>query len=398
MVMTTQGDRQRELLVVGAGPVGLCAALCAARAGLDVEVIDQSFRGFGRGYATLLHPAAVHTLDRLGVGEKLRRAGREISGIGLRADGSERMRLELPSPALAVAQGALEQTLLTALRELDVPLSAPCEASTILQESSKVSVRVVRRELVTYGSPAEYSDWAAVESSLVHADFVIGADGYESRVRTALGIDCATLGETESFAMFEVPAHEDSSRDIELGFSGGLVSAVIPLPEGRTRLGFQLDSGLDLEPDAGRLHDLVSARTPWLRNGQQQIDWGTVIHFERRLVRRFGVGRVWLAGDAAHVTSPFGAQSMNLGLLEADQFVSDVARCVHGRAPLETVHEHGAERLREWHKLLGYNVRFDLLANAPSWLPSYARRVAPVLPASGPDLRKVLEQVGLRLS
>jgi 2-polyprenyl-6-methoxyphenol hydroxylase-like FAD-dependent oxidoreductase len=396
--MTTQGDRQRQLLVVGAGPVGLCAALCAARAGLDVELIDQSFRGFGRGYATLLHPAAVQTFERLGVGEKLRRAGREITGIGLNADGSERIRLALPSPALAVAQGVLEQTLLTALRELGVPISAPCEASTILQDSSKVAVRVVRRELVTYGSPAEYSDWAAVDSSLIHADFVIGADGYESRVRTALGIDCATLGETESFAMFEVAAHERSSADIELGFTGGLVSAVIPLPSGRARVGFQLNSGLDREPDVARLHELVRTRTPWFSNGQTQVDWATVIHFERRLVRRFGLGRVWLAGDAAHVTSPFGAQSMNLGLLEAEQFVSDVVQCVKRAAPIETVHEHGAERLREWHKLLGYNVRFDLLPNAPTWLPTYARRVAPVLPASGPDLKKVLEQVGLRLS
>jgi 2-polyprenyl-6-methoxyphenol hydroxylase-like FAD-dependent oxidoreductase len=396
--MTTQGDRQRQLLVVGAGPVGLCAALCAARAGLDVEVIDQTFRGFGRGYATLLHPAAVHTFDRLGVGEKLRRAGRELTGIGMHADGSERVRLVLPSPALAVAQGVLEQTLLTALRDHGVPISAPCEASTILQDQSKVAVRVVRRELVTYGSPAEYSDWAPVESSLVQADFVIGADGYESRVRTALGIECATLGETETFAMFEVSAHEHSSSDIELGFTDGLVSAVIPLPDGRARVGFQLNSGLDLEPDVSRLHELVRTRAPWFLNGQQRIDWGTVIHFERRLVRRFGVGRVWLAGDAAHVTSPFGAQSMNLGLLEAEQFVSDVASCVKGRASLETVHEHAAERLREWHKLLGYNVRLDLLANAPKWLPTYARRVAPVLPASGPDLKKVLEQVGLRLS
>jgi len=396
--MTTQGDRQRQLLVVGAGPVGLCAALCAARAGLDVELIDQSFRGFGRGYATLLHPAVVQTFERLGVGDKLRRAGREITGIGVNADGSERMRLELPSPALAVAQGVLEQTLLTALRELDVPLSAPCEASTILQDSSKVAVRVVRRELVTYGSPAEYSDWAAVESSLVRADFVIGADGYDSRVRTALGIDCATLGETESFAMFEVAAHEAASSDIELGFTGGLVSAVIPLPSGRARIGFQLNSGLDLEPDVARLHELVRTRAPWFQNGQEQVDWGTVIHFERRLVRRFGVERVWLAGDAAHVTSPFGAQSMNLGLLEAEQFVGDIVQCVKHGAPIETVHEHSAERLREWHKLLGYNVRFDLLTNAPTWLPAYARRVAPVMPASGPDLKKVLEQVGLRLS
>ena len=115
-------------------------------------------------------------------------------------------------------------------------------------------------------------------------------------------------------------------------------------------------------------------------------------------MRRFGSGRVWLAGDAAHVTSPFGAQSMNLGLLEAEQFVGDIARCLKGAARLETVQEHGAERLREWHKLFGYNARFDLLPHAPAWLAPYARRLAPMLPASGSELRSLLDQVGLRVS
>lgn len=384
--------------MVGAGPVGLCAALCAAQSGLDVEVIDQNFRGFARGYATLLHPAVVRLLDGLGVGAQVRAAGREIAGIGFHAEGAPRLRVALPTPALAVSQGALEHTLLAALRELDVTISAPCEASTIQQDGSKVAVRVVRRELMTYGSPGEYSDWAPVESSIVSAGFVIGADGYESRVRTALGIDCATLGDTESFAMFELPTHDDSCSDIELGFAGGLVSAIVPLPNGRVRAGFQITGGLDREADVPRLHELAHTRAPWFANGHREVDWGTVIHFERRLVRRFGAGRVWLAGDAAHVTSPFGGQSMNLGLLEAEQFVSDVVHCTKTGARLSIVDEHGNERLREWHKLLGYNVRVDLLPNAPSWLPAYARRLAPALPASGVELKQVLEQVGLRLS
>lgn len=392
------GDRTAELLVVGAGPVGLCSALCAARAGLEVEVIDQTFHGFSRGYATLLHPAAVRLLDGLGVADRLRSAGREIRGVSVHADGAAPVRLELASPALAVAQGTLEAVLLAALRSAGVAISAPCEASTVQQSGSDVVVRVVRRELVRYGSPAEYSDWAPVESSVVRAGFVIGADGYESRVRAALGIDVAKVGETETFAMFEVPSHDDTSSDIELGLREGLGTAIVPLADRRARLGFQITADLAREPDVTRLHELLAERAPWFRNGMSQVDFGTIVHFERRLVRRFGSGRVWLAGDAAHVTSPFGAQSMNLGLLEAEQFVGDIARCLKGTARLETVQEHGAERLREWHKLFGYNVRFDLLPHAPPWLATYARRLAPMLPASGGELRSLLEQVGLRIS
>jgi len=396
--MTKHGDRSVQLLVVGAGPVGLFAGLCAAREGLAVELIDQTFRGFGRGYATLLHPSSVRLLDEVGVLKELQKVGREVHGVGINADGAPRVHLTLPSPALSVPQSALEEALLTALRDAGVDVSAPCEATTIQQDASKVRLRVVRKELVTLGSPADYSEWQAVDSSLVTADYVIGADGYESRVRAALGIDVATLGATETFAMFETPAHAETSADVEIGFAGELASAVVPLPNSRARLGFQLRSGLDLEPDEKRLHELMTERAPWFHDGMHRVDWSSVIHFERRLVRRFGSGRVWLAGDAAHVTSPFGAQSMNIGFSEAHDFVQRIAACLRGHTVPAALGDYGAVREREWHKLLGVNAKFDLLAHAPPWLAARARRIASVLPASGADLRDLLRQLGLAVT
>jgi 2-polyprenyl-6-methoxyphenol hydroxylase-like FAD-dependent oxidoreductase len=396
--MMTSADKATELLIVGAGPVGLFAGLRAAQAGLDAMIVDHTYRGFGRGYATLLHPSTLRLLDDVGVGSGLRQAGREIKKIGLRVDGAPRVELELPSPALAVSQSALEDALLGALRRTDVAVLAPCEAGTLRQDARGVHVRVMRRELVTLGSPAEYSDWEAVESYNVNAEYVIGADGYDSRVRAAIGVDVAKLGETESFAMFEVPAHEDASDAFELGFSEGLASAVVPLPGTRARLGFQLDSGLDAEPNAERLHELITGRAPWFRDGLMRVDWGTVIQFERRLVRRFGGGRVWLAGDSAHVTSPLGAQSMNLGLAESDDLVGHIHACLREGSAPETLFDYGAEHQREWHKLLGFHVKFDVLSHAPAWLPAHARMVSPVLPASGAELRDVLRQLGLKVS
>jgi len=396
--MTKHGDRSVQLLVVGAGPVGLLAGLCAAREGLAVELIDQTFRGFGRGYATLLHPSSVRLLDEVGVLKKLQKVGREVLGVGIHADGAPRVHLPLASPALSVPQSALEEALLTALRDANVELSSPCEATTIQQDVSKVRVRVVRKELVTLGSPADYSEWQPVDSSLVTADYVIGADGYDSRVRTTLGIDVATLGPTETFAMFETQADTKTSADVEIGFDGELTSAVVPLTDSRARLGFQLASGLDLQPDESRLHELMTERTPWFHDGMHRVDWSSVIHFERRLVRRFGSGRVWLAGDAAHVTSPFGAHSMNLGLSEAHDFVQRIASCLRGDTVPAALGEYGAVREREWHKLLGVNAKFDLLAHAPPWLAARARRIAPTLPASGRDLRDLLRQLGMAVT
>ena len=396
--MTTIGNRSVQLLVVGAGPVGLFAGLSAARAGLEVEVIDQSFRGFGRGYATLLHPSSVRLLGEVGVLGPLQKVGREIHGVGLRVGDGPRAHVRLAAPALCVPQSALEGALLAAVREAGVEVNAPCEATTIKQVGAKVELRIVRRELETPGSSSEDSDWQAVDSSIVVADYVLGADGYDSRVRTALGIDTVTLGGTETFAMFEAPTQVGSSSDIEIAFSDEVATSIVPLANERARFGFQLTSRLDAEPDAHRLQELLVERAPWFQDRPSRVDWGSVVHFERRLVRRFGNGRVWLAGDAAHVTNPFGAQSMNVGLSEANDFVRRVAACTRGDSAVESLSEYGAMSERVWHKLFGYNVKFDVLSHAPPWLASHARSVSPTLPASGADLRDALQQLGLALT
>lgn len=398
--MTSQSPplERVQTLVIGAGPVGLFAALCAARQGLRVLLIDQAWRHYAPGHAALLHPTSLDLLKEGGLDQKLLAKGHAVKQLTIRIDGSAVTTVDLPSPALAVAQSTLEEVLLDALRRENVELRAPHQAATIEQHDGYVDVRVMRRELVTLGSPAIYSDWEPVESSVVRADFVIGADGYDSRVRAALGIETVDVGGAESFAIFEFPTAADPGLAGELCFDEGLSSVMLPLSRERARWAFQLDSRLDAAPDLTRLQELLADRAPWYQDGKERVDWGTVIQFERRLARRFGKRRVWLAGDAAHVTSPLGGHSMNVGLSEARDLSQRIADCVKGNDGLSAVERYGSEREREWHKLLGVNVRFDLLPHAPPWLAAHARRLVPALPASGPHLMELVSQLGLRVA
>ncbi|HEY3498335.1 MAG TPA: NAD(P)/FAD-dependent oxidoreductase [Polyangiaceae bacterium] len=388
-------DRSVELLVVGAGPVGLTAGLCAARRGLRVELIEQNFRGWGRGFAALLHPSSIRIFKELGVAERLWESGHAIHGVVVHADRAPSIRVQLAEPALSVAQARIEEALLSKLRAEGVDLRAPFEAGTLQQEPAKVRVRAVRRELIELGSPADFSSWRPLESSLIEADFVIGADGYESKIRSALGIEALNVDTTEAFAMFEVELNGDFGDDIHIGFSDGLGSMLLPLAGSRVRLGFQLESELAEEPGIERLKSLVRERFPWFQHELRALDWSTVMHFERRLARRFGAGRVWLAGDAAHVTSPFGAQSMNSGLTEVRDLVDHVARCLAGESTPDSLERYGHTRAREWQKLLGFHVKYELLPNAPDWTATYARRLIPALPVSGVDMPETLRAFGL---
>jgi len=382
-----------QLLVVGGGPVGLCAALCAARRGLDVTLVEENFRGYGPGRASLLHPASLRMLAELGLSQQLLSVGRALDAIHLYLDGALAVSLDLPLPVLTVPQAALEEILLKALRREGVRIQSPCEVTGLVQGPNSVRTTVARRELVRLGSPAHYSEWQPIDSFVVEAEFVIGADGYESYVRSALNIEHVTTGPTESFAVFEGPAFA-AGPNMELGFDAELVSAVFPLAERRTRWGFQIASELSREPNLEFLCALLGERAPWLAGKPEAIDWSAVTHFESRCVRQFGRQRTWLAGDAAHVTSPFGGQSMNGGLLEVSELVERMADCLQRRSPLTSLEQWGTEREREWHQLLGQHAHIDTQPETPSWLRERAKRLVPALPASGRDLQHLLRELG----
>ena len=265
--MTSQGATRipletTELLIVGAGPVGLFAALCAARSGLQVMLLEQSYRGLDRGHAAILHPSTLRLMTECGLCQPLLSAGRLIDEIDLYVDGTHRQRLELKAPALSVAQSVLEELLLQLVRAEDVVIHSPCAASDLTTELALVQTRVVRRELNDRGRPSESADWEPVESWLIDSAFVIGADGYESRVRAALGIESSTLGPTETFAQFEGPKLNAGST-FELGFQGGLGNVSFPLPGERTRWGFQLAADFHAPADVPRLQALLRERSPW---------------------------------------------------------------------------------------------------------------------------------------
>jgi 2-polyprenyl-6-methoxyphenol hydroxylase-like FAD-dependent oxidoreductase len=390
-------ENATKLLVVGAGPVGLFTALCALRRGLDVELIDQSWQGFSRGYATVLHPYSLELLAELGLSDRLLSAGRRLDSVTI-SIGRERVAtLELPAPALAIPQTVLEEALLRTLREAGLELRSPYQATSVAQTAKGVRVGVIRRELVRLGSPAHYSEWEPVESLTKEADFVIGADGYDSSVRSAIGVEAVDLNGSESFAIFEFPAAVEPSPCIDLSFDDGLSSALLPLPGGRARASFRVVRGLDEIQDLPHLRQLMAIRKPEYQGVGDRIDWGTVTQFERRLVRRFGVGQVWLAGDAAHVTSPLGGQSMNAGLREGYEYVRWIAEARTRADARARLAAFGEAQLREWYRLLGVNVTFELLPNAAPWLPPHARHIVPALPATGLELDGLLRQLGLSI-
>jgi 2-polyprenyl-6-methoxyphenol hydroxylase-like FAD-dependent oxidoreductase len=300
-------------------------------------------------------------------------------------------RLKLPFPALAIPQSLLEETLLKVLRKEEVDVRATCEVTALTQSEEQVLVQVARREQIKTSNSSAEEQWDLTDSSSIQADFVIGADGRASRVRQALGIRTVS-NPTERYAMFEFQSNH--SPEPELAIANELRHLITPLTGERVRYSFELARGDNWLSDVELLTRLLGERAPQ-HEVPSELHWSRVVDFEPALAERFGRGRVWLAGDAAHTASPLGVQSMNRGISEAWQLTEKIAGVVAGRQSATTLESLGNAQRQDWLRTLTSGADFELLPEAADWLSAHVQQVVSALPASGPDLEELLRQLGI---
>ena len=147
--------------------------------------------------------------------------------------------------------------------------------------------------------------------------------------------------------------------------------------------------------DEERLHQLLTQRATWFHGRVEQIYWRILVRFEKRLATSFGRDRIWLAGDAGHLTGPAGMQSMNVGLREARQLADAVATCLRNGGESALLNDYSVQREAEWKFLLGESAGFVSGAQTDPWVAQCGSRLLPCLPASGADLAVLGQQIGL---
>lgn len=340
-----------EVLIVGAGPTGLTLACDLARRHLSFRLIDASpepFRG-SRGKGT--QPRSLEVLDDLGVVDELLRDG----------------RFHLPI-RFYDADGGHEDTDLHAGRHPrpDVPY-----ASSMLIPQWRVE-RAIRERMLALGGQIEYGvalvaieqDFDGVTATLAHADgrteqvrsaYLVGCDGGRSATRKLAGIafDGETL-EAHRMLVGDVSAtaldrdHWHTWRKTSEGFL-----ALCPLP-GTQQFQFQASVGPSMteEPSLELFQRIVDERSGRQDIVLSGITWMSLWRANVRMVDRYRSGRLFLAGDAAHVHSPAGGQGMNTGIQDAYNLGWKLAAVLHGAPPtlLDTYEE---ERLPVARALLG---------------------------------------------
>jgi 2-polyprenyl-6-methoxyphenol hydroxylase-like FAD-dependent oxidoreductase len=379
--------QHKQVLVVGAGPVGLMTALELHDRGIGVSIVDRKEAGDARSYAVVLHPRVLRSLIDRGLTQTLLWQGCALNEVVLFTDGEKRATLhlmpasEVSGGGLSLPQNVLRSALEGALRDRGIDVRYRHDLVSVEAQSSAVVAGLVGPDGRT---------------TTVVADFVVGADGQDSTVRKLLGIELAPRGPRESYVFFDVPKHPLSGTQVQLTLTDTFSSAIIPLHGGMMRFAFQLPI-VPRAPDLTLLKDLIAQRMPWHHDDVEGIEWSGAGAFRRAVVDQFGKDRVWLAGDAAHATSPLGVQSLNVGLHEARELAATIVECVRNGSPTLLAARYQARRQAEWNRLLASTPNAPLPPRVPDWVKRHLPRIVASLPASGDDLDDLLDQLGVSL-
>ncbi|MFI9591287.1 FAD-dependent monooxygenase [Nonomuraea sp. NPDC052265] len=328
-----------EVLVVGAGPVGLALACALRQHGVSVRVVDKAVGPATTSRANFVHARGSEVLDRLDALGDLPQESVRAMTITTYAGDRPMMRIRFGDPGLGTAappmvisQARIEEQL----RERLAALGGQPEWGNGLAEARQDAT----------GVTAVLADGATV-----HAGWIVGCDGTGSTVRKLAGIGFPGVQVSERFLLVDGRLDGDPPLD-RSGTSGwahrdGLLGAM-PMPGGQWRLlaydaAFTDDKPTE-EQIADRVRRILPQRTGLTGLRLGEVTWASLFRVHRRLADSYRAGRILLAGDAAHVHAPFGGQGMLTGLGDAENLAWKLALVVRGLATERLLDTYHAER------------------------------------------------------
>lgn len=330
---------QTEVLVVGAGPVGLMAAGELARRGVAVRLLERDSRRSSLSKALVVHARTLEIMDLAGLAAEFSDRGYPAPGIdvGLRRSGKPApinfRDLDTRFPyMLVLPQRETEAILTRRLESLGVRIETGTELIGVTQAAGEV--------MATVRTPTG-------QETQIDARYLLGCDGAHSTVRrlVKLPFEGEQLDSVVLIGDVRVDTEFVRSRITNFTSSRGFVS-ILPFLGDSVRI-FAVDfARQDRARDAlglAELQETVDAITP-LDVTLSDPDWLTRYVAPSRQVRTIRLGRVFLAGDATHAHSPAAGQGMNMGLQDAANLSWKLAMVLRGEAPVGLLDTYDDER------------------------------------------------------
>ncbi|MFE7458707.1 FAD-dependent monooxygenase [Streptomyces sp. NPDC057554] len=362
------------VLVVGAGPVGLTLAAGLRSSGVSCRIVDRLPARLPYARAVGVQPRTLELFDRMGLVRDVLDAAVPMRGQLTYENGVALGRVDLVLPPevpygfAALPQYETERLLEEHLGRYGTGVERSTELVAFAQDPAGVTSRV------RTASGAEEE---------VRSRFLVGCDGAHSLVRKGLGLTFEGGAFPEEYMLADVevgwglePGY--GVRSMHRGEDGAVddLLVCIPLPgKGRYRMSMlvppELSAARESSGDGdGVAHGLEGGTAPALSDIQKVLDrlapepvtasalrWSSVFRISHRLVDRYGEGRVFVAGDAAHIHPPTGAQGMNTGVQDAGNLAWKLALALDGAAHARLLASYDAERHPVGEEVVGRTVR-----------------------------------------
>lgn len=323
-----------DVVVVGAGPTGLLLAGDLAGAGARVAVLERRTEASGLTRAFAVHARTLEQLDARGLADRLVALGTRLDEFRLFGRATVDLTgLSSRFPFLLVMPQYQVELL---LRERALAAGAR------LHHGIRVE-RVRQDDGVTVSWTGSGAAGAAGE---IRARYLVGTDGHHSTVRDALGLDFPGSAVARSLVLADVLMDPPPPDVLTADGNADGFCFVVPYGDGWFRV-IARDRRVERPDDEPVTLDEVAGisravfGTDW---GMRDPRWMSRFHSDERQVRRYRVGRAFLAGDAAHVHSPAGGQGMNTGLQDAANLGWKLAAVLNGTAPDTLLDSYHAER------------------------------------------------------
>ncbi|EKM52867.1 uncharacterized protein PHACADRAFT_149799 [Phanerochaete carnosa HHB-10118-sp] len=364
-----------DVLVIGAGPAGLATALGLTRAGIKVRIVDIRAQRISVGHADGIMPRTIEVLDSYGVSNELIRKSHHVYAISnYNYDPSiDGIKYASRVPAINEPtarykyiathnQGFIEGLLLAGLEDANVRVEQACKPTSLelsscedeLKDHASYPVKITLEHLsAAPGTPS---------SEIVHARFIVGADGAHSWVRHMLGIPMEGDSTARVWGAIDFTPLPSSNfpdwRNITTVNAADTGIMLIPRECSKVRLYIELGSVDEFEQDdrgrpdtskitADKLLDIAKrAFKPYiLETTPDKVEWWTAYIIGQRVATRFcDRGRAFIVGDACHTHSPKGGQGMNASMNDGHNLAWKLAHVLKSWSPMALLDTYEAER------------------------------------------------------
>src|SRR5215831_892801 len=323
-----------DILIVGAGPVGLFLASECARHDLRWRLVETHAFQSEHSKALAIFPRTLEILDMAGIVAPFLDAANRVTSVTVTSHERRlaHMRFtpeETPYPFVGmVPQNVTEALLADELKRKGGRVEYETTFLSAEQDDDSVSATLDHK-----GEPL-----------VIHASFLVGCDGAHSAVRRMLNVPLEGGEYDAAFMLADVETNDGFPADeLQLCPSEFGPLAIFPMSATRRRIVATIDRAEGDAPSLDLVRRTLAQRAP-LGIEALSLRWSSYFRIHHRQAARLRVGRMFIAGDAAHIHSPFGGQGMNTGLQDVWNLAWKLDLAVRGRATENLMDSYTTER------------------------------------------------------